>query len=96
MRACFSSFKKLDIKQDTDLIPEAIESEPLWKNNRFNMPPVLGPGTIQEWIEDLNTARLSDLLHQNGFLTTSEWDSYIERHAPRSLTAQQRSVQMDL
>lgn len=90
MRACFASFAKIKITQDTDLIPEAVEGEPFWKNNRFTVNPVLGPGTAQEWIEDLHTARLSDLLHSNGFLSSNDWDQYITQQAPRHLSSQQK------
>ena len=91
MRACLTSFKKLNLTQDISLTTHETQGEPLWENNRFT--PRLHPANIKEWTTHLQTTRLSNLLDRNNrFWDSKDWENFMkhEGYHPPHLTKLER------
>ena len=64
MHACFDAFQELDLQQNTDATSALTQGESLWKNHRLDIP--LSTDSIEEWVVELDTYRLSDVCSIHG------------------------------
>ena len=81
--ACFESFRQLDLQQDLTLTSPLTLGEPLWLGRRLQIP--LDTGSIEQWAEELDTYRLSDICSdRGGRITLGELHERIDDCSPNA------------
>ena len=84
MHACLVAFNDLNIRQDLNLITFDTLGEPLWRNRRFKI--LIPSSSIDEWVENLNIYRLSDLATEGGLVSDADIRNRIDSTSPPGMT----------
>ena len=88
-RRCIKAFEDLNIRQDVDTISPDVLAEPLFNNNRFNVP--IPPDKCDDWQEHLATSQLIDMLDEEGEQFADEgWEGFFYTMAPEKFRDKQR------
>lgn len=87
IRSCLEAFRSLNLRHDDTLCTHESIGEPLWLNPRFRID--LNPNNAEEWEDQIDTYRLSDLTNDSGELTTrNQWLAWFWEYAPQGLGKQ--------
>ena len=78
---CFRDFENLGVTQNTSVLSSAVQGEPLFRNNRFDLS--LPRGSQHAWEVHLQTYIISDLIGDDGApFTDADWDGFFTDYAP--------------